>query len=100
MAATDANETGGESSAKVEPRARTHIPDVEHATVLRSAPLNPLTSKHLGSAMREEEVTYSEGQIVDRLNQLPGWFFEDGWIRRNYKTDGWPTTLMLVNTIG
>ncbi len=50
--------------------------------------------------MREKEVTYNEAQIAERLNQLPGWFYEDGWIRRNYKTDGWPTTLMLVNTIG
>ena len=50
--------------------------------------------------MREKEPTYNEAQIVERLNQLPGWFYEDGWIRRNYKTDGWPTTLMLVNTIG
>ena len=24
----------------------------------------------------------------------------NGWIRRVYKTDGWPTTLMLVNTVG
>ena len=32
--------------------------------------------------------------------ELPGWYFEDGWIRRVYKTDGWPTTLMLVNAIG
>ncbi len=34
------------------------------------------------------------------LKALPGWYFEDGWIRRVYKTDGWPTTLMLVNAIG
>ena len=31
---------------------------------------------------------------------LPGWYYEDGWIRRVYKTDGWPTTLMLVNAVG
>ena len=50
--------------------------------------------------MTEKEKTYDEAQIADRLRDLPGWFFEDGWIRRVYKTDGWPTTLMLVNTIG
>lgn len=47
-----------------------------------------------------KEQTYSEEQIAERLSSLPGWFFEDGWIRRHYKTDGWPTTLMLVNVIG
>ena len=37
---------------------------------------------------------------AERLAALPGWYYEDGWIRRVYKTDGWPTTLMLVNQIG
>ncbi|MGH9255064.1 MAG: 4a-hydroxytetrahydrobiopterin dehydratase [Vicinamibacterales bacterium] len=50
--------------------------------------------------MPEKEPTYSEAQIAERLSALPGWYFEDGWIRRVYKTDGWPTTLMLVNAIG
>ena len=44
--------------------------------------------------------TYDEQQIQARLEQLPGWYFEGGWIRRQYRTDGWPTTLMLVNQIG
>jgi 4a-hydroxytetrahydrobiopterin dehydratase len=47
-----------------------------------------------------KEQTYNESQIAERLQQLPGWYYEDAWIRRVYKTDGWPTTLMLVNTIG
>lgn len=50
--------------------------------------------------MAEKEKTYSDTEIAERLAALPGWYFEDGWIRRVYKTDGWPTTLMLVNTIG
>ena len=50
--------------------------------------------------MSEKEPTYSDSQIVERLNQLPGWYHDNGWIRRIYKTDGWPTTLMLVNAIG
>jgi 4a-hydroxytetrahydrobiopterin dehydratase len=50
--------------------------------------------------MAKKEVTYDEAQITERLKALPGWYFEDGWIRRVYKTDGWPTTLMLVNAIG
>lgn len=44
---------------------------------------------------------YADDDVRARLDQeLPGWYLEDGWIRRQYKTDGWPTTLMLVNTIG
>jgi 4a-hydroxytetrahydrobiopterin dehydratase len=50
--------------------------------------------------MSEKETTFTESQIAERLRELPGWYFEDGWIRRVYKTDGWPTTLMLVNAIG
>ena len=49
---------------------------------------------------REREPSYDEAQIAEKLSALPGWYYEDGWIRRQYKTDGWPTTLMLVNAIG
>ena len=31
--------------------------------------------------------------------ELPGWVFEEGWIRRTFNTAGWPVTLMLVNAI-
>jgi len=47
-----------------------------------------------------KEPTYNETQIAEKLKDLPGWYFEGGMIRRNYKTDGWPTTLMLVGAIG
>ena len=50
--------------------------------------------------MSEKEPTYTEAQIAERLRDLPGWYYENGWIRRVYKTDGWATTLMLVTTIG
>ncbi len=50
--------------------------------------------------MAAKEPTYSDAQIEAKLRDFPGWWYEDGWIRRNYKTDGWPTTLMLVNAIG
>jgi 4a-hydroxytetrahydrobiopterin dehydratase len=50
--------------------------------------------------MATKEITYDEAQIAERLKALPGWYFEDKWLRRVYKTDGWPTTLMLVNAIG
>lgn len=50
--------------------------------------------------MSTKEPTYDDAQVGERLAALPGWYYEDGWIRRYYKTDGWPTTLMLVNAIG
>jgi 4a-hydroxytetrahydrobiopterin dehydratase len=50
--------------------------------------------------MATQERTYTEAEIADKLRDLPGWYFEDGWIRRVYKTDGWSTTLMLVGAIG
>jgi 4a-hydroxytetrahydrobiopterin dehydratase len=50
--------------------------------------------------MAKKDTIYDESQIAGRLEALPGWYYEDKWIRRVYKTDGWPTTLMLVNAIG
>ncbi len=45
---------------------------------------------------------YSDEEVVAKLAEwdLDGWYLEDGWIRRKYNTDGWLTTLMLVNAIG
>lgn len=44
---------------------------------------------------------YTPDEINERLQaELPTWKFEDGWIRRKYKTSGWKSTLMAVNTIG
>src|SRR5947207_361708 len=44
---------------------------------------------------------YSEAEIPAKLTEcgLSNWYLEDGWIRRKFTTDGWPTTLMLVNAI-
>lgn len=45
--------------------------------------------------------TYEEAEIKAKLEaELPNWEFRDGWIRRKYKTGGWPFTLMVVNAIG
>ena len=47
------------------------------------------------------EQIYTEEQIQERLNEeLPHWYFENGWIRRKYRTHSWKGTLMVVNTIG
>ena len=43
----------------------------------------------------------SEAEINQRLHdELPHWYYENGWIRRKIKTSGWKSTLMVVNTIG
>ena len=47
------------------------------------------------------EQTYSEEDIQARLKEeLPHWYYENGWIRRKYRTHSWKGTLMVVNTIG
>jgi len=48
-----------------------------------------------------EDEVYTDDEITARLaDQLPAWYYEDGWIRRKYKTGGWKGTLMVVNTVG
>src|SRR5262245_36674590 len=48
-----------------------------------------------------KERTYSDPEIEDRLQRdLPKWRYENGWIRRKYKTHSWKGTLMLINTVG
>ena len=51
---------------------------------------------------RPQLKTYSPEEIEVKLKEmgLHDWYYEDGWLRRKYNTDGWPITLMLVNAIG
>jgi len=51
---------------------------------------------------KPKEKTYSETEVTVRLAELglTAWTLEDGWLRRKYTTDGWPTTLMVTNAIG
>jgi 4a-hydroxytetrahydrobiopterin dehydratase len=50
---------------------------------------------------RGVDEVYTPDEIAARLQaDLPTWTFEDGWIRRKYKTSGWKATLMVVNTVG
>jgi 4a-hydroxytetrahydrobiopterin dehydratase len=47
------------------------------------------------------ETVYDEAAINQRLQaELPHWRYENGWIRRKYRTSGWKSTLMVVTTIG
>ncbi|MCY4154162.1 MAG: 4a-hydroxytetrahydrobiopterin dehydratase, partial [Gammaproteobacteria bacterium] len=48
-----------------------------------------------------QDTTYEVAEIEQRLkDELPNWYYEDGWIRRKYKTSGWKGTLMVINTVG
>jgi 4a-hydroxytetrahydrobiopterin dehydratase len=51
--------------------------------------------------MSKEQV-YSDADVQARLREtgLTNWYLEDGWLRRMFYTEGWPTTLMLVNAVG
>ena len=50
----------------------------------------------------EEKKTYSDEEVEAKIAEhgLDGWYLEDGWLRRKYNTDGWPSTLMAVNAVG
>jgi 4a-hydroxytetrahydrobiopterin dehydratase len=48
-----------------------------------------------------EDETYSDEEIEARLKEeLPHWYLDNGWICRKYKTSGWKSTLMVINTVG
>src|ERR687884_874520 len=53
-------------------------------------------------ATQEKLKPYSDEEVEAKIAELglDGWYLEGGWLRRKYNTDGWPTTLMLVNAIG
>jgi 4a-hydroxytetrahydrobiopterin dehydratase len=50
----------------------------------------------------EKPRVYTDDEVRSRAAELglADWYLEDGWLRRKYSTDGWPTTLMLTNAIG
>jgi 4a-hydroxytetrahydrobiopterin dehydratase len=51
--------------------------------------------------MSKEEKALPEDEVTGRLaRELPHWRYENGWIRRRYKTHGWKGTLMVINTVG
>ncbi len=50
---------------------------------------------------KQRERTYSPEEIAAKLAEhgLTDWYYEDGWIRRKYTTEGWTTTVLLVGAI-
>lgn len=51
---------------------------------------------------KETPKVLTDEEVAARIQEenLPEWKLEDGWLRRKFSTDGWPTTLMLVNAVG
>lgn len=50
---------------------------------------------------RTPDEVFTAEEIAARLaDELPKWTYEEGWIRRKYRTSGWKGTLMVVNTVG
>ncbi len=50
---------------------------------------------------KQQEKVYTEAEIAAKLEaELPHWYFENGWIRRKFRTSGWKGTLMVVNAVG
>jgi 4a-hydroxytetrahydrobiopterin dehydratase len=50
--------------------------------------------------MGEKPRALSDTEVKVRLaEELPGWKLADGAVQRVFRTDGWPSALMLVNAI-
>ncbi len=61
-----------------------------------------MTEKKDEKKEEKKEKVYSDSEVPAKIKELglDGWYLEEGWLRRKYNTDGWPTTLMLTNAIG
>jgi 4a-hydroxytetrahydrobiopterin dehydratase len=49
--------------------------------------------------MKTNEPTYNGGALQEKLAALPHWSTADGWLQREFTTDGWRSTMLLVNAI-
>ena len=49
--------------------------------------------------MPTKEPVYAGDALASKLTSLPHWSGTDGWLRREYVTDGWRTTMLAVNAI-
>lgn len=50
--------------------------------------------------MAGKRTPLTEPEIRAQLGGLAGWTYQGGALARTYKTNGWPSTLMLVNAVG
>jgi len=52
-------------------------------------------------AQDSKERVYEPDEIEARLRrELPYWHYENGWIRRTFRTSSWKGTLMVINAVG
>jgi 4a-hydroxytetrahydrobiopterin dehydratase len=49
--------------------------------------------------MRTKEPVYDGAALTQKLADLPQWHGAGGWLRREYQTDGWRSTMLAVNAI-
>ena len=49
---------------------------------------------------KQKETSTDEANETRLKTELPDGYLENGWIRRKYKTSGWKSALMVVNTAG
>lgn len=49
--------------------------------------------------MPTNEPLITATELAAALVHLPGWSTSDGWLHRTYRTDGWRTTMLVVNAI-
>ncbi|HEY3934831.1 MAG TPA: 4a-hydroxytetrahydrobiopterin dehydratase [Gemmatimonadales bacterium] len=49
--------------------------------------------------MPNHEPVHDAVALKRELAELPGWAVDNGWLHREYTTDGWRSTMLLVNAI-
>lgn len=49
--------------------------------------------------MSTNEPLYHGAELTAKLEHLAGWTAEADWLTREYKTDGWRTTMLVVGAI-
>lgn len=49
--------------------------------------------------MRQQDQLLNSDTLAAALDQLPGWEHSAGWLVRTWKTDGWRSSMLIVNAI-
>jgi 4a-hydroxytetrahydrobiopterin dehydratase len=49
--------------------------------------------------MKTNEPVYKDAELSTRMTALPKWTAADDWLKREFTTDGWRSTMLLVNAI-
>lgn len=49
--------------------------------------------------MRDENAVLDDSALQSILANLDGWEHNGGWLIRTYKTDGWRSSMLIVNAI-